>query len=379
MFPNILKSDAVKTEILNRIETANLKEGDPVCREKDLMALCEVSRITVRSAISQLSREGKVFSVKGKGLYVGNFTDYAHPRNTKIKSIELITPIFHGEDQKEHWGAFSVVAEMEKFIRHDAGYKISLSFTHGDVRAERRVLENAVSDANSAIIFEPSFTSTQNILKKEIQILSKSGKPFIVSERFVPLEVNNVYEDDSHGAWLATSHLIRNGHSSILHMNFAGDYLENRRKGYKKALIENNIPVREGLIYERDLDVKDDKYVLKYEDFFELGYQAVKETMGKEKFTAIFAISDMAALGAIKALEEIGLKVPQDVSVVGYDNRAVAEKSNLTSIERPFSEMGRVIAETIVGKIREKDLSSVTRIGVKPRLVERGSVRMVRR
>ncbi|MFZ2654472.1 MAG: GntR family transcriptional regulator [Victivallales bacterium] len=374
MLSRILKTEAVKEELLRQIESKDLKEGDRICSEKELENICEVSRITVRRAISQLSSEGRVLSVNGRGTFVGSKAGLLNHSGRRDKTIEFVTPANLGGGADGTWGSMTVLAEIESGIKKSTGYKLVFSNTHGDVSLERKVIEDAISGTSAAIVFQPVFTSTAHLLEKHVGLLVRSGKIIVVSERLVPFEVNNIYEDDSHGAWLATSHLIRNGHRSILHMNFSGDYLENRRKGYKKALIENNIPVREGLIYGRRLEVKDDMYVLEYDDFFELGYRAAKKTMEKEKFTAIFAVNDMAAFGAIKALEEIGLKVPEDVSIVGYDNHPDAEKNNLTSVERPFSEMGKVIAETIAEKIREKDQSSVTRIGVKPRLVERGSV-----
>ncbi|MFZ2656012.1 MAG: GntR family transcriptional regulator [Victivallales bacterium] len=374
MLSRILKTEAVKKEILRLIGSKGLKAGDRLCSEKELVSICEVSLVTVRRAIALLSSEGTVVSVNGKGTFVGSKAGFLNPPDRRDETIEFVTHVDFTGGTDGTWGAMAVMAEIEKGIKKSAGYKLVFSNTHGDISVERKVIEDAISGTSSAIVFEPIYTSTTRLLKEHVELLIRSGKLFVVSERLVPFEVNNVYEDDSHGAYLATSHLIRNGHRSILHMNFSGDYLENRRKGYKSALVENNIPVREGLIYGRRLEVKDGVHVLKYEDFFDLGYMSVKETMKKEKFTAIFAVNDMAALGAIKALEEIGLKVPQDVSIVGYDNHPTAGKYNLTSIERPFSEIGRVVAETIAGKIGGKDLSGVTRIGVKPRLVERSSV-----
>ena len=376
MLGRILKTEAVKEEILRLIRSKGLKQGDHVCSEKELMSLCEVSRITIRRAIARLSYEGIVFSVHGKGTFVGNKAGLQIPQGRNGKTVEMVTPILYDAGMKEAWGTLAVMSEIENGIKKRAGYKLILSNTYRDPSLEKKTIEDAISGSSSAIIFEPIPFTMLRLLEEHIGLLVRSGKPFVVSERLVPFEVDNVYEDDFYGAFLATSHLIEHGHRSILHINFSGEYLENRRKGYKSALMERGLTVNENLIYNGKIKHAGGMYLVKYDDFHNLGYRAVKETLRKgQEFSAIFAVNDNTAIGAMEALNETGLKVPGDVSIVGYDNLSESEKFNFTSVERQFVDMGKMISRVIVEKLERKDPAGTpVRIGIKPRLVERGSV-----
>ncbi len=378
MLKKILKTEAVKEEILCQIKSKGLKDGDFICNEKDLMKVCEVGRVTVRRAINQLSTRGIVLVINGKGTFVGSKALLEKQSGSKRKIIELVTPVQLEGGIITGWGAVAVMVEIEKGIAAKSNFNLIFSNTHGEIKTERRALKDAVDGPCDIVILEPVYNSTERSLKENITFLSQSHKPFIISDRFVPFNVNNVFEDDFHGAYLATSHLIAHGHTSILHINFAGEHFENRRKGYKRALTENGLLIDDNLIYGEKLKAVNGVYTHEYEDFYDLGYRAVCETLKKRiKFTGIFAVNDKAAEGAIMALRENGMKVPDDVSVVGYDNRDELKELGISSIERPFAEIGRIISEVIVDKLDNDDSDNVTRIGVKPCLVEKSSVRSI--
>jgi DNA-binding LacI/PurR family transcriptional regulator len=94
----------------------------------------------------------------------------------------------------------------------------------------------------------------------------------------------------------------------------------------------------------------------------------------KERFTAIFAFNDISAIGAILALKEGGLRVPQDVSVVGFDDIQAAAYHNprLTTVRQPLRKMGKIAAETVLRRIRgHKPDGNVRQIVVEPELIIR--------
>ena len=107
----------------------------------------------------------------------------------------------------------------------------------------------------------------------------------------------------------------------------------------------------------------------------ELGYPAAKKLLARnEHFTALFAYNDISAIGAIQAFQEAGLRVPEDVSVVGFDDipLAVIFKPELTTVGQPLRRMGQIAAKTIIQQI-EKTAEYQPEIMIEPELIQRAS------
>ena len=105
----------------------------------------------------------------------------------------------------------------------------------------------------------------------------------------------------------------------------------------------------------------------------ELGYPAAKVLLARKKpFTALFALDDISAIGAIQAFHEAGLRVPEDVSVVGFDNipLAIIVKPELTTISQPLLRMGQIAAKTIIEQI-EKTAQYKPEIMIEPEFIQR--------
>lgn len=147
------------------------------------------------------------------------------------------------------------------------------------------------------------------------------------------------------GARQATMHLIRLGHRRIatvtgpLMMTAGLD----RRDGYKQALVEAGIPIEPDLIVEGDFTE-------------EGGYQAMRRVIAlPDRPRATFVASDTMAAGALHALRQAGLRVPEDMAVVGYDDLAAAAQTSppLTTIRQPISEMGAAAVRALIEQIEE--------------------------
>ena len=179
--------------------------------------------------------------------------------------------------------------------------------------------------------------------------------------------VTNIVLDHVRAATLALNHLADLGHERIAFMK--GNPLSSDSKDRWKAICE--VAQKIGLKIDPGLTVQID-----IEDLTpQLGYPFAKQLLARKKpFTALFAYNDISAIGAMRALQERGLRVPQDVSVVGFDDipSAAFNTPTLTTVRQPLARMGQVAAQTLLERIAGKN-DYPSEIAIEPELVVRES------
>jgi len=179
--------------------------------------------------------------------------------------------------------------------------------------------------------------------------------------------VTNIVLDHQHAARSALNHLLELGHRDIAFMKgqpFSSDS-EHRWQAICQVAAELKIELKPELTVQIDID----------DPTPQLGYPFAKQLLQRKvPFTALFAYNDISALGAIRAFQEAGLRVPQDISVVGFDDIQGAAYSNptLTTVRQPLAHMGRLAAETLLARI-EGTKEYQAEIPIEPELVVRQS------
>lgn len=158
--------------------------------------------------------------------------------------------------------------------------------------------------------------------------------------------------DNDVAAYNAVKHLIKLGHEKIALINSDEKFLyaRQRRQGYERALQEFNLSIRKEWIYNTEhLE-------------FDNGIQAMRKLLQqKERPTAVFAVSDTLAIGALKELNVSGLKVPEDVAVVGFDKISFSNMTNptLTTVSQPMYKMGCTAANMLINKIKGNNVENI--------------------
>jgi LacI family transcriptional regulator len=175
---------------------------------------------------------------------------------------------------------------------------------------------------------------------------------------------NSVRVDEEYGSRLATAHLAKLGHTRIAFITGPRkwDASKERLRGYQMELAAMQIPFDPRLVTEGDWEVNG-------------GYAATQKLLAEsERPTAIFAASDLMAMGAIYALQDAGLTIPADMAVVGYDDRNFSGivRPALTTVSLPAVEMGGASANLLLSLIN-KEISSVENIEVRGKLIVRQS------
>ncbi len=179
--------------------------------------------------------------------------------------------------------------------------------------------------------------------------------------------VTNIVLDHMHAARLALQHLVDLGHRQIGFLRgqkFSSDS-KDRWEAILATCAELGITVPASSVVEMDRDDASP----------EMGYDFTKQLMAKAKnLTAIFAYNDIAAVGAIRALRELGKRVPEDVSVVGFDDirDAAYHNPSLTTVRQPLGKMGEIAAQTLLDRIEDR-APFTPQIAIEPLLVIRES------
>ena len=178
---------------------------------------------------------------------------------------------------------------------------------------------------------------------------------------------NNVKSDDFKGMYLATKYLIDCNHKKIGFAGSPDNYLIDkiRYEGYRKAMEEANLPIYPD-------------YLLDCDATYQAGYDVADELLANKEITALVTTGDMLAIGIMNKLLEKGYKIPDDLSIVGYDDILNAKISfpSLTTIHQHITKKGDQAAKVIM-KILEENNEEKFNLSLTPYLVKRGSVKRI--
>ncbi|MCK4392686.1 LacI family DNA-binding transcriptional regulator [Candidatus Bipolaricaulota bacterium] len=249
-------------------------------------------------------------------------------RSNKTYTIGVIV----ADIANPYFGALVKGVEKEARKRH---YSVILLNTDEDYERETEAIQVVLEEHVDGIIISPTQKE-----KETITNLLQLGIPFVLfGRRFSDLATNYVVTDDVHGGFLATEHLILLGHRQIamingpLHISSAKE----RFQGYREALERYGLKQDQPLVTAGAVTMED-------------GYEVAKSLLNQNpRPTAIFAFSDFVSFGVMKAIREAGLKVPEDISVVGYDDNQFASCSEipLTTVRVPKEELGISAAKVL--------------------------------
>ncbi len=238
-----------------------------------------------------------------------------------------------------HYFFSSVISGMEDVaIAH--GYSMMISQSMEDYEKEVAACNTFLNGIIDGLLIS---VTKETVNYDHIKKMEEEGIPIVFYDRYVEeFNSDKVVIDDFGGAYQATEHLIIQGRRKIVHFQGPQNRLigQNRLNGYLKAMHNN------GVVIDSKLIIPCDTY-----------QQAISETQklidSKVKFDAIFTVNDFTAIGVIKTLKKNGIKIPEDVSVVGFGDDQVAEmvEPSLTTIHQPGFEMGKKAMELLIKRI----------------------------
>lgn len=227
---------------------------------------------------------------------------------------------------------------VEKAAREE-GYSIIVQDTDEKYENEQSAIQTTLAEQVDGLLITPVQTNQQTIID-----LQQSGLPFVLLGRhFDDLDTHYVVTDDVEGASSAIHHLIDRGHGRIGIINGPSHISssQERLRGYKETLRERGIGVKEKFIFRNTVTMEE-------------GYRTGKDLVSTTpRPSAVLCYSDFVAIGVIKAARDAGLKIPEDLAVVGYDDIffSTCLEVPLTSVRIPKKKLGKKAFQVLQGLI----------------------------
>lgn len=307
----------------------------------DIARDLEIDSSTVSRALNDSPR----VSEKTKKRIIGKANELGYQRNSlasnlrtnKTNTIGVIVP-------RISRNFFSNVISGIEETAYQAGYNVVICQSLESFEREKKIMETLLSNRVDGILLSTSMeTTTLEHLKPYLN----HGGPIVFYDRPCDFEnCSSISINDYKGSFEATEHLILNGRRNIAY--FSGPQIvslyQNRKKGYIDALKKHGIEFKESYCFESILSEKD-------------GIASAKKIFKQKDIDGLYSANDTAAISAMQYLKSQGVKIPEDIAVVGFNNdpiSAVIEPS-LTTINQPDFEMGRIASSVLIDQIKAKN------------------------
>ena len=353
----------IAEKIRKNIIRGYLKVGDRLPSEIELSKSFGVSRQTLRRAIDDLIKDGFIERKHGSGTYVTS--PKIQIKNKKLL-IGLLVYKAHDNIPSPQISYFTSFLKKEDCLL--TIYQVS-DYGQLEDTCEEIVKDKSVSGIISLSIFsEGDRDLIEYLQKNKIYVLS-------LGRRIDTARIDWIIVDSAYGAYKMTEYLIKKGHKKInlLVNEPVSCGIWDRIVGFKLALINYGIEFDEKFI----IDCKTNFF----EDSKEKAYKKIKEILknGNDLPTAIFSVSDAGAIGTIIALKEEGYKIPDDISVCGFDDTPLAEHFNLTTVKTPYYQMTKKAVEIMIENLRKQIIipKEPKKEIFEPRIVIRTSVKEI--
>lgn len=321
------------------------------------VSIATVSRVLNNKSkgVSKATRERILNIIEEKGYHPNAIARGLVTKKTKVIGLLLpsITNPFFPEIERG-------IEDMATTL----GYSIILCNTDYDSEREKKYLKLLIERQVDGIIYALSVAGENY---ESIETLKKRGIPFVVFDKYVKdKEIPYIYTENEEAICNMVKYLVDKGHKKIAYISGPLQYVtaKDRLKGYENGLKESNIKLNSSII--------------KYEAYtIEGGEQATEQLLKENKdFTAITCANDLIAIGALKTLRKYNIKVPEEVSITGFDNIDITDVTypRITTVHQPKYEIGQIAVKTLINLINGENIINKSVI-LKSSIIEKESVK----
>lgn len=323
--------DDLLTRLRESIRNGARKAGEFVGTEQELCREHGISRVSVRRATEQLIREGLIERRPGKGLFV-------REPDRSARLIQVVVPDLSFKQCVQ-------IARGAQLLAAERGFQVQVSDAHNrmdtDIAVLRQLPDMAAEGALILSWHHPRFTEAMLDLKRQ-------NYPFVlVDEHPRDIEIDSVTADNHAGGLMVGNALIDLGHRRIGFVgNIIADTVRARLEGLRDAMGDRGLPFDRTLV--ADLAVQPQ------EDWAERIEFCTQRLLARaDRPTAIFYSDDQVAAEGYRVIREAGLRIPEDISVVGFDDSPLCRWLNptLATVRQPSIEMGRAAMAMLLERL----------------------------
>ena len=350
------KHQKIRQWILESIRKGEIVPGDLIPSESELCRKFDAARGSVRQAISGLANEGWLKSRKGIGTFC------VMKDRPLTMDIGLVC-FFSGSY------IFPRISRGCDQVAHRRGFHIVLNQSEDDPVKEREILEKLHGRGVDGILIEPVFDGSGASNVELLEQIEASGTPVILLDNYFPGRgFTRVAMDDEAGGRLVAAHLLHQGHREIGILCDSG-YMPKRVRRDKAAafLAEAGAAPRAEWLIDYKGPVSAGRAAAALQALFDAGGPLP---------TAFICTSDEEAMELYRVAGPRGVRIPQDLSVISFDNSSLADLPgiSLTSVDHPGQYMGELAVQLLLERLLNPGIASTTTSLIAPRLVERSSV-----
>lgn len=311
----------------------------------DIAKKLNISASTVSRAlndnplISEVTRKRIKKTAAEMGYRPNNLA--ANFRTKRTNTIGVIVPLIN-----RHF--FSSVISGIEDVAYTQGFAVTISQSNDNLHKETKIAHTLFANRVDGLIISIGMETTTF---EHLKLFTERNIPLVFFDRIAEeINAHKIVVDDFGGALKVTRHLIDQGARRIAHIGgpLNLNIYENRRLGYIQALKEAGLEVNESLIIHNSLRLNE-------------GTAAIQQLINtKLPIDAIFCANDTTALSTIIYLKKMGIKVPDDIAVMGFSNEPFSEfvTPSISTVKQPGFQMGRKAAELIINQIHEKKTSN---------------------
>jgi len=366
----------IRNYVLANIQQQRWRSNDQLPTESELAGKFGVSKFTVKKALVELVEEGLIYRIQGKGSFVsasvnGQLARSEHapaamtahtaivPGPDASKQIVYLSPFIHSRLSGR------VLSGVERCLS-ERGYQLVVRSTNNKQETERRLLWDSVQSGARGVLVFPVDGESYN---EELLRLTLNKFPVVVIDRYLRgIETNCVCSDHEGGAYEATKHLIGLGHARIAYVavhDKPTTSLDERLDGFEKAMAEHGLAS----------DLKLVHYDSEHSDSFERLTSILLEFLERHpEVTAVFAAGTSSGLAVMKAAEQLGRQVPEQLSVLFFDDFEYAAFSRIppTCVAQQEERLGEEAAKLLLSVI-DNPLQERRKILLSTQLIVRSS------
>ncbi len=356
----------VRNEILKMIVERQLSTNELLPSEGEIAKKCGVSKMTSKLALNSLAEEHIIYRIPRKGSFL------AAADLNKIRSMIDVNSVSGCSAVNSDYLALiipkldSYCGNIVKVILKAAAnynYHVIIKYSDGISEKEEQILSEItkVSEIKGVILF-PGDNNTCGI---ELLNYKVRNYPIVIIDRvYKEIEFDSICHDNYQGAKAAVSHLIQKGHSKIGFISKSISNVtsrEERYQGYMTGMMEANMHIRKESVRTNDNMV----FIDALKDYL----------VNNEGLTAVFCADDYIAVYIYYAATELGKKIPEDLSIIGFTDNEILNyiPLKMTTVRQPVEELGNLAVEVLLDKIADSNTPPRT-IRIKTEIVERDSV-----